>query len=53
MIITDQGLEFKGKVLADSLERLKISPKRATPYHPEANGRLERAHRTLKNVLLA
>ena len=51
MIITDQGLEFKEKVLADSLERLKISHKRATPYHPEANGRLERAHRTLKNVL--
>ena len=51
MIITDQGLEFQGKVLADSLERLKISHKRATPYHPEANGRLERAHRTLKNVL--
>ena len=51
VLITDQGLEFKGRDLAQYLHFIGTEHRRSTPYHPQTNGRLERAHRTLKALL--
>ena len=50
-VLTDQGLEFRGRDLQDYFNRLGVTHKRCSPFHPQTNGRLERAHRTLKNIL--
>lgn len=50
-ITTDQGRQFEShlfRALADWLDAKKI---RTTPYHPCANGLIERQHRTLKAAL--
>ena len=51
VVITDQGLEFRGKELEDYFATLSVDHRRSTPFHPQSNGRLERAHRTLKTIL--
>ena len=51
VILTDQGLEFRGWEMEDYLRGLGIEHRRSTPFHPQTNGRLERAHRTLKQIL--
>ncbi|XP_025160567.1 uncharacterized protein LOC112589896 [Harpegnathos saltator] len=50
-IITDQGTQFES-ALFQSLARLIGATRiRTTPYHPQANGLIERWHRTLKAAL--
>ena len=51
VVLTDQGLEFRGQDLRRYFIRLGITHKRSTPFHPQTNGRLERSHRTLKQIL--
>ena len=51
VVLTDQGLEFRGQDLKQYFIRLGITHKRSTPFHPQTNGRLERSHRTLKQIL--
>jgi hypothetical protein len=56
-LLTDNGAVFsgksrKGKVLLESeLERLGITGKHSTPYHPQTCGKVERLHQTLKRYL--
>ena len=50
IVLTDQGLEFRGQDLQDCFRKLGIAHRRSSPFHPQTNGRLERAH-TLKNIL--
>jgi transposase InsO family protein len=56
-LLTDNGAVFtaksrKGKVLLESeLERLGITCKHSTPYHPQTCGKVERFHQTLKRFL--
>jgi Integrase core domain len=56
-LLTDNGAVFsgksrKGKVLLESeLERLGITAKHSTPYHPQTCGKVERFHQTLKRYL--
>ncbi len=50
-ILTDQGTNFKGKVMQEVTSKLAISTIKTTPYHPQSNGQLERYHSTLKSVL--
>ena len=46
------GKSRKGTVLLESeLERLGISCKHSTPYHPQTCGKVERFHQTLKRFL--
>ncbi len=46
------GASRKGKVLLETeLERLGISQKHATPYHPQTCGKVERFHQTQKRFL--
>lgn len=51
LITTDRGSQFEGalfKALTDTIGTHRI---RTTSYHPEANGLVERWHRTLKTAL--
>ena len=56
-LLTDNGAVFSarsrhGKVLLESeLERLGITAKHSTPYHPQTCGKVERFHQTLKRFL--
>ena len=52
-IVTDQGRQFTSELWADLSTTLGISRARTTSYHPQANGMIERQHRTLKDRLIA
>ncbi|MCK5816191.1 MAG: DDE-type integrase/transposase/recombinase, partial [Flavobacteriaceae bacterium] len=51
VFISDNGLEFKNKLLIDHFHELGVSVHHTTPYHPQSNGMIERYHRTLKAML--
>ena len=56
-VLTDNGAVYsgrsrKGKVVFESeLERIGITVKHSTPYHPQTCGKVERFHQTLKKFL--
>jgi transposase InsO family protein len=51
VLLTDNGAEFKNKLISEGLKDLGVEVRHTTPYHPQANGMVERYHRTLKGVL--
>ena len=51
VLLTDNGLEFKNKLLVDHLEAMGVDVRHTTPYHPQTNGMIERYHRTIKEML--
>ncbi|GFW23885.1 hypothetical protein TNCV_945691 [Trichonephila clavipes] len=52
-LTTDQGTQFDAS-LFDALSKLLGTEKRhTTPYHPDANGQVERFHRQLKAAIMA
>ena len=50
-LTSDRGAQFTSEVWRKSLARLGICVSATTAYHPQANGVIERFHRTLKNAL--
>ncbi|XP_062614536.1 uncharacterized protein LOC134276295 [Saccostrea cucullata] len=50
-ILTDQGSNFTSALLKDLYEKIKIKGITTTPYHPQANGKVERFNGTLKSML--
>ena len=50
-ITSDQGRQFTSNVWHQLCERLGTTHIRTSPYHPQANGMVERAHRSLKESL--
>jgi transposase InsO family protein len=50
-IVTDQGTNFMSEVFKRICKLLKIEKICTAAYHPESNGTLERAHKTLTNYL--
>ena len=50
-ITTDRGVQFRSEVWREALARLGIATTTPTAYHPQANGIVERFHRSLKNAL--
>lgn len=50
-IITDQGRQFESKLFRELAKLLGSRVTHTTPYHPQANGLIERWHRTLKSAL--
>lgn len=52
-ITTDQGRQFESHMLNELFKILGVKHIRTTPYHPQANGIIERWHRTLKASILA
>jgi transposase InsO family protein len=52
-IISDQGTQFESALFNTLLQHLGIQRQRTTAYHPQSNGAIERAHRTIKQCLRA
>ena len=50
-ILSDQGSQFIGKVVGQLCKSLHIDRLKTAPYHPEANGTIERMHGTLGAML--
>ena len=50
-ILLDNALEFSGSDMRDFANRQKIKLCFVTPYRPQANGLVERMHRTMKMTL--
>ena len=50
-LISDQGTEFCGKVIAAMCSLLGAEKIRTTPYHPQINGSAARVHQTLQRMI--
>jgi transposase InsO family protein len=50
-IQTDQGGEFTGKVLKGITKAARVKRSTTTPYHPQANGQVERTNKTIAQML--
>lgn len=50
-LTTDQGAQFESDLFAELNKLLGIHKLRTTPYHPQANGMVERWHRTFKSAI--
>ena len=50
-LMSDQAPEFSGKVIAALCNLLGVAKIRTSPYHPQSNGTVERAHQTLQCMI--
>ena len=50
-LMSDQAPEFSGKVIAAMCDLLGVSKVRTSPYHPQSNGAVQRAHQTLRRMI--
>ena len=50
-LMSDQGTEFTGDVIAAMCKLLGIEKIRTIPYHPQGNGSAERVHQTLQRMI--
>ena len=50
-LLSDQGTEFTGDVIATMCKLLGIEKIRTTPYHSQTNGLAERVHQTLQRMI--
>jgi transposase InsO family protein len=50
-IVTDQGTNFTSQLFTELCRLLGIVKKRTTPYHPSANGQVERMNRTILQMI--
>ncbi|KAA3677500.1 uncharacterized protein DEA37_0005797, partial [Paragonimus westermani] len=48
---SDQGAAFEGHLLKETCRLLGIKKTRATPYHPQGNGLVQRTNLTIKTLL--
>lgn len=52
-IHTDRGSQFEAELFAELSKIIGFHRLRTSSYHPQANGFIERIHRTIKNALVA
>ena len=52
-IVSDQGSQFTSGLFSSLNQLVGSQLKLVTAYHPQANGMIERIHRSLKNALIA
>ena len=48
---TDQGRNFESALMKEICQLLGVTKTRATPYHPQSDGMVERFNRTLLSML--
>ena len=51
-LLSDNGSCFVSEALKEYLEQEGIAHTRGKPYHPMTQGKIERYHRSMKNILL-
>ena len=51
VIITDQGSQFSGHLMAEVKELWKVKHNMTTAFHPQANGLVEKFNGTLKSMI--
>lgn len=51
-LLSDNGPCYVSKVLKEYLDQEGIAHTRGKPYHPMTQGKIERYHRSMKNILL-
>jgi transposase InsO family protein len=51
-LLSDNGSAYISKELRKYLETIEIQHIRCKPYHPMTQGKIERYHRSLKNIIL-
>jgi len=51
-LLSDNGPCYISKALSDYLEEEEIGHSRGKPYHPMTQGKIERYHRSMKNLIL-
>ena len=52
-VITDRGAQFESELFSELSKLVGFHRLRTTAYHPQANGQIENAHRTLKAAIVA
>ena len=50
-LLSDNGPAYVSGELRDYLKQRKLDHTRGRPYHPQTQGKIERWHRTMKNVV--
>ena len=48
---SDQGRQFESKIIEELCKLLQINKSRTIPYHPQGDGLVKRANRTVLNML--
>ncbi|CAJ0589222.1 unnamed protein product [Cylicocyclus nassatus] len=51
LLVTDQGSNYMSETFKEALKVLNIVHKTSTPYHHESNGQVERANRTIQELI--
>jgi putative transposase len=51
-LLSDNGPAYLSSELRDYLDARKMKNIRGAPYHPQTQGKIERRHRTMKNVVM-
>ena len=51
VLICDNGREFKNHIVVPYLEALGTEVRHSSPYHPQTNSKIERFHRTIKEMI--
>ena len=52
-VVTDRGAQFESELFSELATLVGFHRLRTTAYHPETNGIIERAHRTIKTAIMA
>jgi hypothetical protein len=50
-IVTDQGAQFTSKLVQAITEKYQIKHHKSSPYHPQANGKVESTNKVLEAIL--
>ncbi|RCN39532.1 integrase core domain protein [Ancylostoma caninum] len=50
-LVTDQGTNYMSDIFRNTLKTLNVTRRTSTPYHHESNGQVERANRTIEELI--